>query len=216
MRKTFFLFSLSLLAGFMTMAQVDSSASSSMETGTIGKMKVAAFNSLNAKGAAMVSAIKPTKAALSAADNDLLMQVAMGGQKQLVVSQAALSKVTNPQVKLLAQSEVDEQTNVAAKLKEVATAKGVTLPAETNAAADSLLTQMNSLSGAELDAFYVAQSGIKGHQELLATMTTVNKTAKDLALKALAKATLPVIRLHLKVSTDVHTSQNAPGNSSAK
>lgn len=55
---------------------------------------------------------------------------------------------------------------------------------------------MNSLSGAELDAFYVAQSGIKGHQELLATMTKVNKTAKDVALKALAKATLPVIRFH--------------------
>jgi putative membrane protein len=216
MRKTVFLFSLSLLAGFATMAQANSSAGSKLETGTIGKMKVAAFNSLNAKGAAMVTAIKPTKAALSTADNDLLMQVAMGGQKQLAVSQAALSKVTNPQVKLLAQSEVDEQTNIAAKLKEVATAKGVTLPAETNAAADSLLTQMNSLSGAELDAFYVAQSGIKGHQELLATMTTVNKTAKDVVLKALATATLPVIRLHLKVSTDVHTSQNASGNSSAK
>lgn len=216
MRKTVFLFSLSLLTGFATMAQVNSSADANVETGTIGKMKVAAFNSLNAKGAALVTAIKPTKAALSTADNDLLMQVAMGGQKQLAVSQAALGKVTNPQVKLLAQSEVDEQTSIAAKLKEVTTAKGVTLPAEPNAAVDSLLSQMNSLSGAELDAFYVSQSGIKGHQELLATMTTVNKTAKDPALKALATATLPVIRLHLKVSTDVHTSQNASGNSSAK
>lgn len=153
MRKTVFLFSLSLLATFVTIAQVGSSASSNVATGTIGKMKVAAFNSLNAKGAALVTAIKPTKAALSTADNDLLMQVAMGGQKQLTVSQAALGKVTNPQVKLLAQSEVDEQTNVAAKLKEIATAKGVTLPAEPDAAADSLLSQMNSLSGAELDEF---------------------------------------------------------------
>ncbi len=67
MRKTVFLFSLSLLAGFMTMAQVGSNVG----TGTIGKMKVAAFNSLNAKGAALVTAIKPTEAALSTADNDL-------------------------------------------------------------------------------------------------------------------------------------------------
>lgn len=216
MGKTFFLFSLSFLVAFATMAQADSSAGLSTKTGTIGKMKVTAFNALNAKGAALVKAIKPTESALSTSDNRLLMQVAMGGQKQLAISQAALDKVTDPQAKLLAQSEVEEQTGVAAKLSEIAAAKGVTLPAGPDSAAEPILSQMNSLSGAELDAFYVAQSGIKGHKELLATMTKVNKTGKDLALKALATATLPVIRLHLKVSTNVHTSMNASGNSSAK
>lgn len=216
MRKTFLALSLSLLTSVALMAQQSGSTSSDQQAGKIGKMKVTEFRSLNAKGAAMVSAIKPTKTALSSTDNDLLIQVAVGGQKQLVISQAALSKVTNLQAKLLAQSEVEEQTNVAAKLTEIAIAKGITLPTGTDAAGDSLVTQLSALSGSELDQFYVTQSGIKGHQELLATMTTVSQNAEDKALKALATATLPVIRLHLKVSTDVHTSMSGSAGTSAK
>jgi putative membrane protein len=206
MRKTVLIFSLSLIVSLGTMAQIGVSSKLGLKIGKIGTMQVAAFNSLNAQGAKLVKAIKPTKAALSSTDNDLFMQVAMGGQKQLALSQAALSKVTNPQVKLLAQSEVEEQTTIAAKLAQIATAKGLTVPAGADADAESLLSQMNALSGAEFDAFYVAQSGVAGHKELLATMTTVSKSGKDLALKALANATLPVIRLHLKVSTDVSAS----------
>jgi putative membrane protein len=208
MRKTVFLFSLSILVCSTTFAQATATGQDNVRTGMVGKMKVAAFNTLNAKGAAMVKAIKPTKTALSASDNSLLMQVAMGGQKQLAVSQAVLAKTTNAQVKLLTQSEVEEQTANAAKLSEIAMAKGITLPTAPDAMAEGLVSQVSALSGSKLDAFYITQSGIKGHQELQATMTTVNRTAKDAALKALATATLPVIRLHLRVSTDVQASMN--------
>jgi len=214
MKKTFSLFALSLLVCFATFAQV--SMTSNTQIGTIGKMKVEKFNKLNAKGTAMVTAITPTAAALSTSDNSLLMQVAMGGQKQLAISQAALSKVTDPQAKLLAQAEVEEQTTIAAKLREIAAAKGVTLPATTDATTQTSLSQINSLSGAALDAFYVAESGIKGHQELETTMTTVKKTAEDPALKALAKATLPVILVHLKTSQEVQASMNATGSSASR
>lgn len=216
MKKTIFLFLSVLLMGFAAVAQTDSAMGSDMATGTIGKIKVATFNSLNAKGAAMVKAIKPTNTPLSASDKNLMMKVAMGGQKQLALSQAALDKVTDPQAKILAQSEVEEQTTIAAKLSEVASAKGVTLPEGPDPSVQPLLDQMSSMSGADLDAFYVTQSGIKGHQKLLATMTKVNQTAKDKALKSLATATLPVIRLHLKTSTEVHTLMSGPGKSSAK
>jgi putative membrane protein len=212
MRKKVFLVALSILAGFTTFAQISAKAKVGLKTGFIGKMNVDAFNTLNAKGAAMVKAIKPTKTALSATDSDLLMQIAMGGQKQLAISKSVLAKTTNAQVKLLAQSEVEEQTANAAKLMQIAMAKGITLPASPDAAVEALVSQATSLSGAELDAFYIAEGGIKGHQELEATMTTVNKTAKDAALKALATATLPVIRLHLRVSTDVQTSLGGSGN----
>lgn len=214
--KSAFILAISLVTGFATMAQSGASKNSDAKTGSIGSVKIATFKSLNQKGAAMVSAIKPTKTPLSSTDNDLLIQVAVGGQKQLIISQAALNKVTNMQAKLLAQSEVEEQTNIAAKLTEIAIAKGITLPTGTDERGDSLVTQMSALSGTELDQFYVTQSGIKGHEELLATMTTVSANAEDKALKALAAATLPVIRLHLKVSTEVHTSMNSSGNASAK
>jgi putative membrane protein len=205
MKKTLLIFSISLLVCFAAMAQT-----------MVGKMRVSEFKALNAQGAKLVKAIKPTKMALSTADNNLFMQVAMGGKKQLLISQAVLDKATNPQVKLLAQSEVEEQTTIAAKLAQIATAKGVTLPTEADPTADALLSQLGTLTGTELDAFYIAESGIKGHQELQATMTTVNKTAKDLALKSLAVATLPVIRVHLKVSQDQQKMMNTSGGTATK
>jgi putative membrane protein len=216
MKKTFFLLSLSVLVCFASIAQVSTAARVGVKTGIVGKTQVAVFNTLNAQGAKLVKAIRPTKAALSSADNDLFTQVAMGGQKQLAISRAVLSKATNAQVKLLAQSEVEEQTTISAKLKEIATAKGITLPTEADATVQTLVSEAGSLSGAELDAFYIVQGGIKGHQELQSTMTTVRETAKDPALKALATATLPVIKLHLKVSTEVQTSMNASASSTGR
>lgn len=195
------------LISFTATAQQDAQG-----TDRIGKMSVTSFNSINAKGNQMVSAITPTSAKLSAADSKLMMKVAAGGQRQLAVSQAVLDKVTNPQVKLLAASEVEEQTGVSAKLKEIADAKGVTLPEGPDSEAQALVSQAQNLSGAELDAFYINQSGIKGHELLQATMNTVNSSAKDATLKKLATATLPVIKTHLSVSREVKGMMGATGN----
>lgn len=180
-------------------------------TDKIGKMTIAAFNSINAKGNEMVSAIEPTTAKLSEADKQLMMKVAAGGQRQLALSQAIVDKATNEQVKVLAASEVEEQTGVAAKLKEIADAKGVTLPEGPDAAAQVLVTKAEGMSGDALDAFYITESGIKGHELLQKTMTTVNATAKDATLKKLATATLPVIKTHLTVSKDVKTMMMGTG-----
>jgi putative membrane protein len=178
-------------------------------TGKIGKLSVASFNAINKNGNKMVSAIKPSATPLSDADQQLLMQVAAGGQRQLALSQALLDKVSNRQVKLLAASEVEEQTNLSAKLQEMATAKGITLPADADTAAQGLVSQTEGLSGADADNFYLTEGGIKGHELLQATMQTVLKTATDPALKKLATATLPVIRTHLTVSRDVKGTMKA-------
>jgi putative membrane protein len=178
-------------------------------TGKIGKLSVASFNAINKNGNKMVSAIKPSATPLSDADQQLLTQVAAGGQRQLALSQALLDKVSNRQVKLLAASEVEEQTNLSAKLQEMATAKGITLPADADTAAQGLVSQTEGLSGADADNFYLTEGGIKGHELLQATMQTVLKTATDPALKKLATATLPVIRTHLTVSRDVKGTMKA-------
>jgi putative membrane protein len=169
----------------------------------IGKLSVTAFNTINKNGNRMVSAIQPNSTALSADDQQLFLQVANGGLRQLAISQAVLDKVTNPQVKILAASEVEEQTNVSAKLQQIATAKGVTLPSSPDAEAQALVAQVQNLSGAAVDAFYLTEGGIRGHELLQKTMQTVSKNAKDQSLKKLAVATLPVIRTHLSVSRDV-------------
>ncbi len=169
----------------------------------IGNMSREDFNKKNQKGNEEVAAIKPTKDRLSEADQRLLMLIAAGGQKQLAMSQAAVGKVVRDDVKTLAQSEVEEQTGIAAKLQEIAMAKGVTLPAGPDEAARMAMDKMNGMEGPELERAYVKTSGVEGHIDLEKTMEMVKKRTADPALKDLAKATLPVIMMHKKVSMEI-------------
>ena len=172
--------------------------------GKVGNMTVADFTAANEKGGKMVAAITPTKTPLSAADQALFYKVMAGGQRQLGISQAVLDKVTDPEVRILVRSEVEEQTGLATKLQEIATTKGIQPPAAgPDSSVENITRQIQGMSGDALNAFYLEQGGIKGHELLLQTMTTVNATAKDEALKKMAMATLPLIRTHLSVSKAV-------------
>jgi putative membrane protein len=173
----------------------------------VGNMSVSDFVQLNERGAQMVNKIRPDKKQLSAADQQLFIQVANGGMRQLMLSQAVLGKATDEQVRLLAQSEVEEQTTVAAKLQQIATAKGLTVPERPDAETETLVSSIGEMSADEVNAFYIRESGVKGHELLRETMTTVKANAKDRSLRALANATLPVIETHLQVSQAVHAAK---------
>jgi putative membrane protein len=188
---------------FMTItavAQQSESTHAAKAPERIGRLSLTSFQEINARGTQMVNAIRPTATKLSAADQALFNQVAMGGMRQLAISQAVLDKATNEEVRMLAQSEVDEQTNIAAKLREVAAAKGITMPAAADPEVTALVQRINSASADEVNRIYLEEGGIRGHEMLQATMKTVKRTADDETMKALAVATLPVIKTHLKVS----------------
>ena len=170
----------------------------------VGKMTVAEFMQINEQGSKMVTAIQADNKPLSEADQQLFKQVATGGMRQLLLSQAVLTKATDEQVKLLAQSEVEEQTTVAAKLKELAAAKGAAVPETPDAETEALVKSISEMSADEVNVFYIRESGVKGHELLKATMSTVKENAADASLKALADATLPVIETHLQVSQTIH------------
>lgn len=166
----------------------------------IGDMTPEAFNALNAKGAAAIDAIKVTSEPLSKGDEALLMQIAEGGMMQLETSKVAEKMATRDDVKVFAVAEVQEQTGISKKLKEIATAKGATIPAEPNAKTKELVTKLEGLKGEAFDAAYVENTGIKGHEALKATMKKVKAEAKDPALLAIAEAAAPVIKAHLQVA----------------
>ncbi|HEX2533067.1 MAG TPA: DUF4142 domain-containing protein [Chitinophagaceae bacterium] len=204
MKVTLATLGLACLISFGAAAQQTSESTNEARSSMrLGRMTVSAFQEINAKGTQMVNAIRPSSGTLSAADLALLQQVAMGGMRQLAISQAVLGKATNEQVRLLAQSEVEEQTNVAAKLKEIAAAKGASLPDAPDAATTALVARINNASAEEVNMLYLQEGGINGHMLLQETMKTVNRNAADDDLEDLAEATLPVIKTHLKVSRKV-------------
>jgi putative membrane protein len=197
---------------FMALAQ---QASTTQQTAAmIGGMSKAEFDRINTEGAQKVAAIKATSTALSEADKELMLQVAMGGMQQLEVSRLAVSKASSEQVRQLAQSEVEEQTGLSAKLKEIAKAKGVELPGKPDAQTQAMLTKLSALSGSELDTYYVAESGVKGHEKLDKVMSSVKSKAKDANLKSLAAAAHPLVQTHLKVSRAALATMKGQGSQS--
>lgn len=178
----------------------------------IGNLSIDEFNRLNAQGGAAVAAITPTSAKLSSGDQKLMTEVAMGGMRQLEVSRAALSKVQSENARVLAQSEVDEQTALGAKLREIASAKGVTLPSAPDAKTTSMVAKMNAMAaGMDFDKMYIKASGVDGHKKLDKTMTKVAQKATDADLKAVEAAAHPLVRTHLQVSQAELDKMNGKG-----
>lgn len=173
-------------------------------TTTIGGMSRAEFDRMNEEGNKKVAAITPTSTPLSKSDQKLLVQMAQGGVMQLQVSQAAVGRVQRDDVKVLAQSEVEEQTGVSAKIMEIAKAKGMVLNTEPTAATTQMLQRMQETTdAANLDRYYTRESGVDGHEKLMKTGEKIMREAQDPALKALAAATAPVIKMHMQVSQGV-------------
>ena len=186
-----------------SVAQQNSGTMSAGTTGKVGKESKSEFDSQNQKGAAAVGAVTANPAKLSDADQSLMMQVAKGGMMQLEVSKVAVQKASSEEVRQLAQAEVDEQTGLSAKLSEIASAKGITLPSTPDPDTQAMVTKMQGMSGAAFDKMYVSESGVKGHEKLDTVMSTVESKASDTSLKGVAKAAHPLVKTHLKVSKQI-------------
>ena len=124
---------------------------------------------------------------------------------QLETSKVAVEEATNSEVREMAQAEAEEQTGLAAKLREIATAKGMTLPGTPDAKTREMVIRMQSMSGAELDRHYVQMHAVKGHETLDKVMTKVKSRGQDENLMAVAKAAHLLVKTRLKVAREIQT-----------
>lgn len=193
------------LLGLLLTAEASMAQTSQTDNNMVGRTSKMDFERMNKEGASMVSAITPSSAKLSKMDEDLMMQVAMGGMMQLEASRIAVQKATSPEVREMAQAEVDEQTGLSAKLQEIASAKGITLPSTPDAKTQAMLTKMQGMSGAALDRHYVQAHAVKGHELLDRVMSKVESKGQDANLMAVAKAAHPLVKTHLKVARELET-----------
>jgi putative membrane protein len=170
--------------------------------GKVGKHSADEWTELNRKADAEVKAIKPDSADLSAADQQLVIDMAAGGMRQLELSRIALVKATSEDVKDYARAEVAEQTSLAEKLKEIAGAKGLAIPETPDEKTRKALDDLSGTSAADFDETYLKTVGIEGHEMLALTMGKVQTDGGDPALRQLAMAALPLIAVHLQAARD--------------
>ena len=158
------------------------------------------FLTKSIKGAALVGAgttfigtlIEPVAVMAQTNSSDAVYRtkIAMLGTASLQTSQLALTKATNPQVKLFAKFEAAEQQTIGTILKDMGT-PDVTSDAEGKA----LFTKLQGLSGSAFDKAFM-QGQVQTHQKLHGAVTAYKNASKDMHVKHLTSLALATIEEH--------------------
>jgi putative membrane protein len=98
---------------------------------------------------------------------------------------------------------VDDHGKANDELARIAQGKGVTPPAEPDAAHQRLAARLQAAKGGEFDRLYVSEAGVKDHKAAAALFTDQAKNGKDAELKAFAEKTLPTIKEHEKMAQEL-------------
>jgi putative membrane protein len=145
-------------------------------------------------------------------DSKFMMMAATSDMNEITLSNQALSKSSNEEVKKLAQMMVDDHTKSTEELKPIAMSKNVTLPTEADAKHKSALEKMSAMSGSDFDTAYVKMM-VKDHEKAVSMFQKEADSGKDAEAKAFAAKTLPVIQGHLDMSRNLMN--NMSGNKTA-
>lgn len=146
---------------------------------------------------------------LSSTDRNFFMQAAMSGMKEVELSRLAATRATSDDLRAFAQRMVDEHTAKNAELMQLATAKGVTLPAAPDAKLQAMLTRMGALSGAQFDRAYLKEAGVKEHRNAAKLFERASTRATDADVRSFAASTLPAIRMHLSMAEGMNGTRGA-------
>jgi putative membrane protein len=140
---------------------------------------------------------------VAAADKAFATKAAIGGLAEVQMGQLAQQKGSSDQVKQFGSRMVDDHTKANDELKQIASSKGITLPADLDAKHKSKMDKMQKLSGAQFDKAYMDDM-VADHKEDVADFRKEAKSGKDSDIKGFAAKTLPTLEDHLKMaqSTD--------------
>jgi putative membrane protein len=145
-------------------------------------------------------------ASLSRSDRQVIMDLAMANMAEIEAARAAQTKSQNEQVRNFAQQMIDDHTKALDDVRQLAQARGVTLPTELDRMHKAKADRLASLSGEAFDRAYMAQSGVADHKKAHDKLSHAQSRAKDPEVKALAARTLPVVDQHLNSAQQLHKS----------
>jgi putative membrane protein len=151
----------------------------------------------SAQSGTTMGAGQAASASLSRSDRKLVTQLAQANLAEIEAGRIAQGKTQNEQVRNFAQQMIDDHTSALQDLQQLAQAKGVTLPAETDSKHKKITQRLSALSGDEFDRRYIAQSGVSDHKKTHSLLQRIESRAADPDLKALAGKLIPVVDQHL-------------------
>lgn len=158
----------------------------------------------------------PASAPLNKADQKIVIDMAQANMAEIESAKMAQGKTQNDQVKTFAQQMIDDHTKALTDVQQLATAKGVTLPAEVDQRHKAMADKLAALSGDAFDKAYMAQCGVAEHKKVHAMLASAEKKAKDPDLKALAGRMQPTVEQHMKAAQQMGKAKPAAATGAGK
>jgi putative membrane protein len=137
--------------------------------------------------------------ALAAKDRRFIEKAARGGMAEVEMGKLAQDKAASDRVKAFARKMAEDQSRANDELKQLAAAKGVTLPTDIAAKDRREINKLSKLSGADFDREYM-KSMVSDHQKDLSEFKSESKSSRDNDVKSFAAKTLPTLQQHLDLA----------------
>ncbi|HEX8687861.1 MAG TPA: DUF4142 domain-containing protein, partial [Pyrinomonadaceae bacterium] len=132
------------------------------------------------------------------ADAKFAMMAAMGGMAEVEMGRLAAQKGASDEVRQFGQRMVDDHTKANAELMQLASGKGMTLPAAPDPKHAAEMRKLSALSGERFDREYVKMM-VKYHKKDVGEFQREASRGADPDLKAFAARTLPTLQEHLRM-----------------
>jgi len=138
--------------------------------------------------------------ALGSSDRKFMQEAAAGGMAEVEMARVAVERASSDAVRDYARKMIEDHTRVNEELMQLASAKGVTLPAAADAKHRAMLDKLNRLSGAEFDREYVRNAGVKSHEKMLKLVEGHSRKGRDADARAFATKMVPAVKMHLDMA----------------
>lgn len=157
--------------------------------------------------AAVVSALIATTAlaadaGLNAGDRDFINKAAQGNMMEVAAGKLASQRALSPTVKEFGERMVSDHSAANDALKQLADVKQMPLPDSVSPEEQTALGKLEGLNGTEFDKTF-SQMMVKDHTTDIAEFEKAAKHGSDADVKAYAQQTLPTLRHHLMLASQL-------------
>lgn len=132
------------------------------------------------------------------ADMKFAMEAAMGGMEEVEMGRLAAEKGASDEVRQFGQRMVDDHSKANQELTQIASSKGMTLPAALDPKHQADVQKISALSGEAFDKAYVKMM-VKDHKKDVGEFQKESTRGADPEIKAFATSTLPTLQEHLQM-----------------
>jgi len=135
-------------------------------------------------------------------DRSFITSAAEANLAEIDIAKMVNQRSTDPAVKDFANRMVTDHTQASQKLASVAEMNGVQLPTEASATERSKKTELEKLSGAQLNDAYLRDE-LQGHKETISAFEGEIEHGQNEEAKNYAEQTLPTLQDHIRIGEDI-------------